>query len=339
MKKLLGILALTLAASALASAANAREQDYFESINWNTEYRMDYQDVDNGIGNEGFKSENSKENVLRNTLSGTLNLQDEWGLKADFSILSKTYDKESFVDSDAQGWETDLNVRKSIKLGNYDTDFTLIEWKRWEKEGQETNELLVGPKFSINVLGQNVSVTTKAVYYKEMAGSKEASYYVGGTEGYGANVDFGFGGNIYQGDYGTLSYAVSLANHWRNATGENDYKNNWELDYETTVDYKTPSFLGGFYAGTELYNEWIRHTASAENGLAGFKYTNEFNVTPYLGYKTSFSTPIGEVAVNPYVKYRAFQRYTQENGLSDNDRVTTEEDRLHVGVSLGLNLD
>ena len=271
MKKLLGILALTLAASALASAANAREQDYFESINWNTEYRMDYQDVDNGIGNEGFKSENSKENVLRNTLSGTLNLQDEWGLKADFSILSKTYDKESFVDSDAQGWETDLNVRKSIKLGNYDTDFTLIEWKRWEKEGQETNELLVGPKFSINVLGQNVSVTTKAVYYKEMAGSKEASYYVGGTEGYGANVDFGFGGNIYQGDYGTLSYAVSLANHWRNATGENDYKNNWKLDYETTVDYKTPSFLGGFYAGTELYNEWIRHTASAENGLAGFK--------------------------------------------------------------------
>ena len=339
MKKLLGILALTLAASALASAANAREQDYFESINWNTEYRMDYQDVDNGIGNEGFKSENSKENVLRNTLSGTLNLQDEWGLKADFSILSKTYDKKNFVDSDAQGWETDLNVRKSIKLGNYDTDFTLIEWKRWEEEGQETNELLVGPKFSINVLGQNVSVTTKAVYYKEMAGSKEASYYVGGTEGYGANVDFGFGGNIYQGDYGTLSYAISLANHWRNATGDNDYKNNWKLDYETTVDYKTPSFWGGFYAGTELYNEWIRHTASGKEGLSGFSYTNEFNVTPYLGYKTSFSTPVGELAVNPYVKYRAFQRFTSENGYSDNERLTEETDRFTAGLSLGLNLD
>ena len=339
MKKLLGILALTLAASALASAANAREQDYFESINWNTEYRMDYQDVDNGIGNEGFKSENSKENVLRNTLSGTLNLQDEWGLKADFSILSKTYDKESFVDSDAQGWETDLNVRKSIKLGNYDTDFTLIEWKRWEEEGQETNELLMGPKFSINVLGQNVSVTTKAVYYKEMAGSSEASYYVGGTEGYGANVDFGFGGNVYQGDYGTLSYAISLANHWRNATGDNDYKNNWKLDYETTVDYKTPSFWGGFYAGTELYNEWIRHTASGKEGLSGFSYTNEFNVTPYLGYKTSFSTPVGELAVNPYVKYRAFQRFTSENGYSDNERLTEETDRFTAGLSLGLNLD
>jgi hypothetical protein len=184
-----------------------------------------------------------------------------------------------------------------------------------------------------------VSVTTKAVYYKEMAGSKEASYYVGGTEGYGANVDFGFGGNIYQGDYGTLSYAVSLANHWRNATGENDYKNNWKLDYETTVDYKTPSFLGGFYAGTELYNEWIRHTASAENGLAGFKYTNEFNVTPYLGYKTSFSTPIGEVAVNPYVQYRALQRFTAENGESDNDRETNETNRFTAGLSLGLKLD
>ena len=339
MKKLLGVLALTLAASGLAVAGNAREQDFFETINWNTEYRKDYQDITNGIGNEWFKSENNKENVLRNTLSGTLNLQDEWGLKADFSILSKTYDKEGYVDSDAQGWETDLNVRKSIKLGNYDTDFTLVEWKRWEKEGQETNELLMGPKFSINVLGQNVSVTTKAVYYKEMAGSQEASYYVGGTEGYGANIDFGFGGNVYQGDYGTLSYAVSLANHWRNATGDNDYKNNWKLDYETTVDYKTPSFWGGFYAGTELYNEWIRHTASAENGLSGFKYTNEFNVTPYLGYKTSFSTPVGEVAVNPYVKYRAFQRFTTENGYSDNDRFTQETDRFTAGLSLGLNLD
>ena len=177
-----------------------------------------------------------------------------------------------------------------------------------------------------------------------MAGSGEASYYVPGTEGYGANIDFGFGGNVYQGDYGTLSYAISLANHWRNATGDNDYKNNWKLDYETTVDYKTPSFWGGFYAGTELYNEWIRHTASGKEGLSGFSYTNEFNVTPYLGYKTSFSTPVGELAVNPYVKYRAFQRFTSENlttenGEFDNDRVTEETDRFTAGLSLGLNLD
>ena len=184
-----------------------------------------------------------------------------------------------------------------------------------------------------------MSVTTKAVYYKEMAGSDEASYYVPGTEGYGANIDFGFGGNVYQGDYGTLSYAISLANHWRNATGDNDYKNNWKLDYETTVDYKTPSFWGGFYAGTELYNEWIRHTASGKEGLSGFSYTNEFNVTPYLGYKTSFSTPVGELAVNPYVKYRAFQRFTSENGYSDNERLTEETDRFTAGLSLGLNLD
>ena len=338
MKKLLGILALTLAASALASAANAREQDYFESINWNTEYRMDYQDVDNGIGNEGFKSENSKENVLRNTLSGTLNLQDEWGLKADFSILSKTYDKESFVDSDAQGWETDLNVRKSIKLGNYDTDFTLIEWKRWENgSGDETNVFLMGPKFSVNVLGQNVSVATQAVYFDDEVG--ENDYYVSGTEGYGANIDFGIGGNLYQGDYGTVSYGQVLENHWRNATGTNDYKNSWKIKSVSTLKYETPAFLGGFYAGTELLNEWIRHTASAENGVAGFKYTNEFNVTPYLGYKTSFSTPIGEVAVNPYVQYRALQRFTAENGESDNDRETNETNRFTAGLSLGLKLD
>ena len=340
MKKLLGILALTLAASALASAANAREQDYFESINWNTEYRMEYQDVDNGIGNEGFKSENSKENVLRNTLSGTLNLQDEWGLKADFSILSKTYDKESFEDSDAQGWETDLNVRKSIKLGNYDTDFTLIEWKRWENgSGDETNVFLMGPKFSVKVLGQNVSVATQAVYFDGDKNVDETDYYVPGTRGYGANIDFGFGGNLYQGNYGTLSYGQVIENHWRNATGTNDYKNSWKIKSVSTLKYETPAFLGGFYAGTELLNEWIRHTASAENGLAKFKYTNEFNVTPYLGYKTSFSTPIGEVAVNPYVQYRALQRFTEENGKSDNDRVTEETNRFTAGLSLGLKLD
>ena len=340
MKKLLGILALTLAASALASAANAREQDYFESINWNTEYRMDYQDVDNGIGNEGFKSENSKENVLRNTLSGTLNLQDEWGLKADFSILSKTYDKESFEDSDAQGWETDLNVRKSIKLGNYDTDFTLIEWKRWENgSGDETNVFLMGPKFSVKVLGQNVSVATQAVYFDGDKNVDETDYYVPGTRGYGANIDFGFGGNLYQGNYGTLSYGQVIENHWRNATGTNDYKNSWKIKSVSTLKYETPAFLGGFYAGTELLNEWIRHTASAENGVAGFKYTNEFNVTPYLGYKTSFSTPIGEVAVNPYVQYRALQRFTAENGESDNDRETNETNRFTAGLSLGLKLD
>ena len=170
MKKLLGILALTLAASALASAANAREQDYFESINWNTEYRMDYQDVDNGIGNEGFKSENKAGRELRNTLSGTLNLQDEWGLKADFSALNK-YNTDT--DENA-GWETDLNIRKSIQIGNYDTNFTLIEWKRWENgSGDETNVFLMGPKFSVKVLGQNVSVATQAVYFDDEVGEND----------------------------------------------------------------------------------------------------------------------------------------------------------------------
>ena len=334
MKKLLGILALTLAASALASAANAREQDYFESINWNTEYRMDYQDVDNGIGNEGFKSENKAGRELRNTLSGTLNLQDEWGLKADFSALNK-YNTDT--DENA-GWETDLNIRKSIQIGNYDTNFTLIEWKRWENgSGDETNVFLMGPKFSVKVLGQNVSVATQAVYFDDEVG--ENDYYVSGTEGYGANIDFGIGGNLYQGDYGTVSYGQVLENHWRNATGTNDYKNSWKIKSVSTLKYETPAFLGGFYAGTELLNEWIRHTASAENGVAGFKYTNEFNVTPYLGYKTSFSTPIGEVVVNPYVQYRALQRFTAENGESDNDRETNETNRFTAGLSLGLKLD
>jgi hypothetical protein len=274
---------------------------------------------------------------LRNTLSGTLNLQDEWGLKADFSVLSKIYDKDDFADSDTTGWETDLNIRKSIQIGNYTTDFSLIEWKRWELDGAETNVFLMGPKFNVSVLGQNVSVATKAVYFDDEVG--ENDYYVSGTKGYGANIDFAFGGSLYEGNFGTLSYGQEIENHWRNATGTNDYKNSWKIKSVSTLKYETPAFLGGFYAGTELLNEWIRHTASAENGVAGFKYTNEFNVTPYLGYKTSFSTPIGEVAVNPYVQYRALQRFTAENGESDNDRETNETNRFTAGLSLGLKLD
>ena len=58
MKKILGLLALTLAVSGVAGA----NQDVLKNINISTEYRQNYQDKTgddaNGIGFAGFKKDN-----------------------------------------------------------------------------------------------------------------------------------------------------------------------------------------------------------------------------------------------------------------------------------------
>ena len=88
MKKILGILALMLAVSGIASA----EQDVLKSINFSTEVRQGWQDRKgekaNGIGNAGFKKDNRARTRWRNTVSGELSLVDEWGLGASFKVMN-----------------------------------------------------------------------------------------------------------------------------------------------------------------------------------------------------------------------------------------------------------
>ena len=121
MKKLLGLLALTLAVSGIASA----DQDVLKSIKATTELRQGWTDKDgakaNEIGNAGFKKRNKTKLRWRNVVSGELNLVDEWGLDAKFKVQN---DKDRFYKyatngenlSSARregGWETNLEFGKA----------------------------------------------------------------------------------------------------------------------------------------------------------------------------------------------------------------------------------
>ena len=85
-EKILGLLALMVAVSGIASA----EQDVLKSINFSTEVRQGWQDRKgqkaNGIGNAGFKKDNRARTRWRNTVSGELSFVDEWGLNAYFNF-------------------------------------------------------------------------------------------------------------------------------------------------------------------------------------------------------------------------------------------------------------
>ena len=76
---MLGLLALTVAVSGIASA----DQDYLKSINATTEIRQGWTDKTgtgegkgNGIGNEGFKKDNRARTRWRNVLKWELKLVD-----------------------------------------------------------------------------------------------------------------------------------------------------------------------------------------------------------------------------------------------------------------------
>ena len=82
MKKLLGLLSLTLVTSGFAKA----DQDILKNINVSTEYRQNYQDKTgddaNGIGFAGIKKDNRGRTRVRNIFSGKIGLVDEgdWDL-------------------------------------------------------------------------------------------------------------------------------------------------------------------------------------------------------------------------------------------------------------------
>ena len=111
------------------------------------------------------------------------------------------------------------------------------------------------------------------------------------------------------------------------ATGEKAGSNVY-LDYVVGATYTTPSFAG-FYGQLNVENEWEKHTA-----VTG--YTNNFSVWTNAGYKAAFDTAVGEVSVNPFIKYRPLHRETTYNKHDENKKVTTETNELRAGVSVGL---
>ena len=375
MKKLLGLLALTVAVSGVASA----DQDVLKDIKVVNEARVYSQDIDkndtqsNQIGNGGFKKENLTGVKWRKLVTGTLALNDELGLELKFSVRHDNHAERGVTGTSPTGkyeygksgikeaWETNLELGKPINIGALETN-TVFGWthksgrtKLNELTGKastkgkyyttgESNELYLGPTFGISVLGQNISTTLQAVYFSTNGG-KDADYAYSGkdfqrgkTEGYGINADFATDGKIFESEAGKLGYYVGLNHHLRDGGGKlaatgKEAKSSVYLDYVVGATYTTPS-LAGFYGQLNVENEWEKHTAKTG-------YTNNFSLWTNLGYKVGIDTPIGEISINPYVKYKPLERATEKDHnnkeLKENGyRVTTETNELRAGLGIGL---
>ena len=364
MKKLLGLLALTVAVSGIASA----DQDVLKSINATTEIRQGWTDKTgtgegkgNEIGNEGFKKNNRTRTRWRNVVKGELKLVDEWDLDASFKVLHDSDNHRDVVGGTAtnpvygsksrgEGWETNFELAKPVKLGPVETT-TALGWthksSREKTNGTQgsyhtvgqSNEIYFGPTFGISVLGQNISTTLQAVYFNTNGG-KSADYVYKGkeferrkTEGYGFNADFSTDGKIFDNNAGKLGYYVNLNHHLRDGGGKlaatgKEAKSSVYLDYVVGATYTTPSFAG-FYGQVNVENEWEKHTA-----VTG--YTNTFSVWTNAGYKAGFETPVGTVTVNPFVKYRPLHRETVYNKHDDDKKVTSEVNEVRAGLGVGL---
>ena len=355
MKKLLGLLALTVAVSGIASA----DQDVLKSINATTEIRQGWTDKSgtskgkgNKLGNEGFKKANKTKTRWRNVVKGELKLVDEWDLDASFKVQHDN-DKKNSSKEKSEGWSTNIELAKPVKIGPFETT-TALGWdhssSREKKNGNyhttgQSNVIYFGPTFGINVLGQNISTTLQAVYF-DTNGGKDADYVYAGeafkrnkTEGYGINADFSTDGKIFEGSAGKLGYSVGLSHHLRDGRGKlaktnKEAKSSVYLDYSVGATYTTPSFAG-FYGQVNVENEWMKHTA-----IKG--YENEFSVWTNVGYKAGFETAVGTVTVNPFVKYRPVHKDTvKARDPKKNDEVvkrTTETNELRAGLSVGLSV-
>ena len=352
MKKLLGLLALTVAVSGIASA----DQDVLKSINATTEIRQGWTDQSgtgegkaNNLGNEGFKKANKTKTRWRNVVKGELKLVDEWDLDASFKVQHDN-DRVNSSKDKSEGWETNFELAKPVKIGPVETT-TALGWTHKSSRDKingtqgsyhtvgQSNEIYFGPTFGISVLGQNISTTLQAVYFNTN-GDKKADYVYKGsaferrkTEGYGFNADFSTDGKIFEGSAGKLGYYVNLNHHLRDGGGKlvatsKEAKSSVYLDYVVGATYTTPSFAG-FYGQVNVENEWEKHTA-----VTG--YTNNFSLWTNLGYKAGIETPVGEVSINPYLKYKPLHRESVYNKHDTNKRVTTETNELRAGLGIGL---
>ena len=259
-----------------------------------------------------------------------------------------------------EAWETNLELAKPVNIGALETE-TVFGWTH--KSGRTklkeisqyavqpstkgkyfttgvSNELYFGPTFGVSVLGQNISTTLRALYFSTN-GEKSADYAYKGsefvkgkTEGYGLNADFATNGRIFEGEAGNLGYYIELNNHLRDGGGKlkatgKEAKTSVYLDYVVGATYTTPS-LAGFYGQLNVENEWEKHTAKTG-------YTNNFSLWTNLGYKAGIETPVGEISINPYVKYKPLHRESvYDKHKKNNKRLTTETNEIRAGLGIGL---
>ena len=153
------------------------------------------------------------------------------------------------------------------------------------------------------------------------------------VSGIGANIDLSTSGKIFDNKFGNLGYYANANQRVRDARGtlsetQKDAKPSVYLDYVVGATYNTPSVVG-FYGLVNTENEWEKHTAKTG-------YTNNFSLWTNLGYTAGIETPVGEVSINPYLKYKPLHRESVYNKHDTNKRVTTETNELRAGLGIGL---
>lgn len=368
MKKILGLVALTVA---VAGTANAY-QDYLKTMSVDSYAKYQYTDrkvdtekekdeTSNNIGNEFFKKENIIARGFGQELTGTVVLKDELGLEADFGLThTYTRDREGLekLNSSERVWDPKLTIRKGFKFGDVEGNFKTSYIGSTTRAKKETTSItstyVLGAEAKTKVFNQEVSLNTGAVYFNGNHGSTEnytlsrhAKLIDSRNDGWGADVKLGLEGTIAEGrNWGKVAYDVAFDNKFRqlrghvlktenNKTTEQKPGSNVKLTYTQNLKYTSPRVLGGFAGEVKLSNEWEKNTIRH-----GWK--NSFDVTVKADYKAGIQTSIGAVTINPYVSYIPLNRETvkDENGLEKNvnNRLTTEKNTLRAGLNLTLDV-
>lgn len=346
MKKLLGILALALSVSGIASA----DQDVVKNVWVNQDIRSGFTDQTgdghNYIGNAGFRKKNITKVKSVTEVGTTLGLNDEWGLDANLYYKHDegiAFDKGKKTDDRTAKDLIDANLSKNVKWGSLDTN-TKLGVRHWtNKAGErrtntdgESNEVYFGPTFGMNLFNQNIKTTLEAVYFTQNGtADQDGRYYraandTNANHGWGANLLLGTDGTIAEGGYGKLSYDVELDHYLRDANGAHN-KSNVKLDYTVGLNYDTPVWHG-LYAFVRPENNWNKHTAK-------YGYENEFSVWTGVGYKADFDTSVGTISINPSLRYRPVHRDTisaRDEITNKTSKKTTEVNEVRAGVKVGL---
>lgn len=356
MKKTLGLLALTLAVSSVATA-----QDFLKSIGVNVSGRYDYTDKNvnkdgteqnkdgdaKNLGNEGFKQENRTLTRFDKKVFGKVMLSDENGIEADFYVTHRndtSRDGRKRTDKAIKTMQG-LTLSKSTKLGMLDTTWALsYEGDHSRKynamtnartdEVESHNTFKFGPAFTV----YGVDVDTK-LGYSHVKGTDELVARFADDAKMNRGYDFWTvdlnlvkTGAIAKTGAGDVTYKFEFNNTLQNANydvAKGDSVSELKLDYIQELKYTTPMYAG-FKSSIALNNEWEKNT-----NVTGWK--NTFKIPVAVSYMKSFDTMAGKVTVNPYVSYDVLQRASTYNkSKKDNKRLTKEKNKAVLGLKVEL---
>ncbi len=341
MKKMLGLLALTVAVSSVSLA----NQDFVKSLSLDLEGVNEFKAKDNSYVEAGKRT---KLKFIK-TVAGTVVLSDEAGLEADFSLgHTDEFNRDKDVTLTAPGSiaghgranlsvEPKLALRKNVKLGNLDTTLKVgYEGKVERKDAAAptntyTNTFYFQPSFKV----VKVSVEPKVLYTMNGSGfdlPTAEKYNV-----WGVDLNLSYGNTLAEGKYGKLEYSVSLNNEYRrlgtlkeqnNLVVNNDSTKNskYKVKLNPSVTYTTPDLVG--FTGSVTVSDELSKVIGSNS------YENGFKVELNANYKKEVETAVGKVVIKPYVSYNLVDR--KINKVDANSKYENNGKELKTGLKVSL---